>query len=322
MRDSTSGHGGFIAPIALTVLGGFLGAGKTTLINHVIRHPCASGTAVLVNDFGAIDIDALLIVSRRFNTVSLANGCICCSIGGSLTRALLDISRWEPRPEQLIIETSGVADPAKVAAYGRIGRSYSLHGVTVLVDAECIRALHADPRLSETIAGQLTSAHLLVVNKCDRIESSERIALMRWLRGFCPSARMIETRYGALPAELVLRRFDTNAMVDHSEAGPAEMHPHGGRYVSWVYRDARPLCRDALERALNGADGLLRAKGMLTLADRPGYTFVLQLVGTCWDIRAAAAHEQVPACGTEIIFIGLRDVADPEHLDGQLSRAH
>ena len=103
----------------LTVVGGFLGAGKTTLLNHLLRQT-KQRLAVLVNDFGAINIDAELVASHNGNTISLANGCICCSIGDNLVEALVDLTRQRSLPDHIIIEASGVADPARIAELARL----------------------------------------------------------------------------------------------------------------------------------------------------------------------------------------------------------
>jgi Ni2+-binding GTPase involved in maturation of urease and hydrogenase len=113
-------------PIPLVVLGGYLGAGKTTLLNHVLSNAGQRRVAVLVNDFGDINIDAALIRERTDDVINLENGCVCCSIGGRLVDALVKISARPARPELLIIEASGVSDPVKIAQIGLLDRAFRL----------------------------------------------------------------------------------------------------------------------------------------------------------------------------------------------------
>ncbi len=99
--------------IPFTVIGGYLGAGKTTLLNHILRNSTTHRFAVLVNDFGSINIDAQLIESRTHDTVSLANGCVCCTLTEGLISAIRTILARRPLPDHIIVESSGVSDPRK-----------------------------------------------------------------------------------------------------------------------------------------------------------------------------------------------------------------
>src|SRR5258708_32936633 len=99
-------------PVPILLVTGFLGAGKTTIVNHILAHANGRRIAAVVNDFGAINIDAELIAGASDGVVSLTNGCICCSLEGDLLRTLAAILRRDPRPDHILIETSGLADPA------------------------------------------------------------------------------------------------------------------------------------------------------------------------------------------------------------------
>jgi len=105
--------------IPFTVIGGYLGAGKTTLLNHILRNNDGRRFALLVNDFGSINIDAALIKNQDGETINLANGCICCTLAAGFASAIYTILERDPLPDHIIVEASGVADPHKVAQYGR-----------------------------------------------------------------------------------------------------------------------------------------------------------------------------------------------------------
>ena len=128
--------------LPLTVVGGYLGAGKTTLINALLADPAGERIAVLVNDFGDIDIDARLMDSGDADVMSLTNGCICCSLADGFAEALDRIRDLAGRIDRVVIEVSGVGDPRKVAQWGHVP-GFTLDGVVVLVDAETVRAVEA-----------------------------------------------------------------------------------------------------------------------------------------------------------------------------------
>ncbi len=148
-------------PIVLAVIGGYLGAGKTTLLNHVLAHAGGRRIAVLVNDFGDINIDAALIRERSSDVIALENGCICCSIGGRLADALIAIAARPERPELLLIEASGVSDPAKVAQIGMLDPAFRLHGIIVAVDAERLEATLGDALVGDIATRQIGLASRL-----------------------------------------------------------------------------------------------------------------------------------------------------------------
>src|SRR6201991_2688892 len=125
-------------PVPILLVTGFLGAGKTTIVNHLLAHAEGRRIAAIVNDFGAINIDAELIAGASDGVVSLTNGCICCSLEGDLLRTLAAILRRSPRPDSIVIETSGVAAPADIVRNLMdpvIWREAPLETVLCVVDA-------------------------------------------------------------------------------------------------------------------------------------------------------------------------------------------
>lgn len=151
----------------LTVIGGFLGAGKTTLLNQLLSQSNGQRLAVLVNDFGELNIDAELIASSAGDIVALTNGCVCCSIGDDLSTALIRVLDAEPPYEGIVIEASGVSDPWRIAQIGLAAPELFLEGVIVLIDASVVLLQARDLLLADVLLRQVQAADLVVLNKSD-----------------------------------------------------------------------------------------------------------------------------------------------------------
>ncbi|PQZ68661.1 cobalamin biosynthesis protein CobW [Achromobacter sp. MYb9] len=315
------------ARIPLTVVGGFLGAGKTTLLNHVLS-ASRRRAAVLVNDFGPIDVDAGLIAQRADEVIRLANGCVCCSMAGGLDDALARVLALDPPPEWIVIEASGVSDPSRIAQVGMCDPLLQLEGVVVLVDAANVRALADDPLLSDTVARQLRAADLLVLNKTDLVTPEDLGRVREWLRGMTQGAAMVDTREGRVDLRYLSGEALPGASVHdcgHAGCGHAAHHcamPQANPdhpFQSWLWQAPGTLNADWLAGQLRQMPRqLLRAKGWVR-TDRHGLVLV-QWAGrrVRYDTQAAPP-DGLDAPG--LVFIGLRDAIDPRQVSALLTPA-
>ena len=195
------------AAVPVTVIGGYLGAGKITLINHLLRTANGVRLAVLVNEFGALSIDEDLIEAEDGNIISIAGGCICCSFGDDLSAALMDICAFKPPPDHILIEASGVAIPAVIDNSLTVLAGGQSNGIVVLVDAETVEAAFEDIYIGDAVQRQLAEADLLIVNKLDLIECAEQIFLEDWLIQKAPLARRVPAKHAKVPLDAVLGPF-------------------------------------------------------------------------------------------------------------------
>jgi G3E family GTPase len=309
------------------VVGGYLGAGKTTLVNHLLRHADGRRIAVMVNDFGEIGIDADLIESQDGDVLNLAGGCVCCSVGSDLIGALAALPARMPPPDLILIETSGVALPGSVARSVRLARNIEVDGVVVLADAEAIRSRAQDRYVGDTVLQQLRDADLLVLNKVELLEADALSALREWLAGQAPRARIVEANEAAVPPELVLGLAGTHGSVQALErsggglfAGDRAARRIGARkagtgagdmFASASIAVAGAVDARALAEALCAPGlGLHRMKGILR--DRDGSGVVIQGVGPRW--RIAPVSGEIGPQG-RLVVIGLRGQVDASAIE-------
>ena len=279
-EDLTLSHG---APKPVTLISGYLGAGKTTLVNHLLRNAGGRRIAVAVNEFGALPIDPDLIEQASGDVLTLAGGCICCSFGDDLTSGLVELAA-RTDIDCILIETSGVALPGAVAQSLSFVAGLKHEATLVLLDAETARKLARDKFLSDTILRQLAEADLIVLNKTDLVSDDARVDLRDWLATTAPRAKIVETAFGALAPEIAFGAYAPSAFVADE---PTTLGGAGPQSQSFEIERTVHVARLASMLAAEQA-GLVRAKGFLRDAD--GWK-LLQIVGRRIDITPARAPQ-------------------------------
>lgn len=300
--------------LPLTVIGGFLGAGKTTLLNALLVAPHGRRLAVLVNDFGRINIDAALVRSRTEDMISLENGCACCTVAGDLTRTLVQLAQREDPPEAIVLEASGLADPRGIAQVALANPSLRLDGLLVVADAETLAARAADPATGAAFRAQLEAADLLVLSKLDLLDAAARANARAWVAAAVPGRAVVEADRGRIPAEVALGLRTTRDL----RALPPVAPVHAAGLASWS-----ALCEQALDAARLDAmlaalpATLLRAKGILQLADDPMHRHVYHRVGARTSrVRGEAWSADTPH--SRLVCIGPAGALDEGALQRQL----
>jgi G3E family GTPase len=287
--------------LPVTVIGGYLGTGKTTLVNHLLRAAEGRRLAVLVNDFGSTPIDRDLIETARGDTLEISGGCVCCSYGSDLMETLLAVPQRRPDIERIVLEASGVALPGMVANAVTLLEPYRIDGIVVMADAETVRDRAGDAYLGDTILRQLSAADLVVLNRCDLVDDASRDATTAWLAEQAPRAAIVPTRRSALAPTLLLGLRDNGAPRASSPLQAPGAPDAVALYESVELEMPLDIDVDALARALTApGTGILRAKGILR--DRDGRTVVLHVVGRRFEIDAAPAA----AMPGRLVVIGLR----------------
>jgi G3E family GTPase len=290
--------------VPLTVIGGYLGAGKTTLINALLREPGGRRLGVVVNDFGSLAIDAALLADAADGLVSLPNGCVCCSLGTDLQAALAALINAPSPPDQIVVEVSGVADPAATAAWGTVP-PYMPGGVVVLADAADVRDKARDRYVGGEVVRQVEGADLLIVAKCDLVSSAELERTEQWLEQLAPDAPRIRSVQGDVPADVVLgMRPYRLRHPDH------ESQAHDERYVRWSWSSHDPVAPDRVGRFVQRLPGsVVRAKGIV----RVGLEVAVRVeaVGSRRDV---SEWKGATPDRSELVAIGLRGSMEPDEL--------
>ncbi|MFP8835147.1 CobW family GTP-binding protein [Hydrogenophaga sp. XSHU_21] len=303
--------------IPVTILTGFLGSGKTTLLNHILKADHGERIAVIENEFGEAGIDnELLVQDTGEQIVEMNNGCICCTVRGDLVRILGELAHKRRagtlKFDRVVIETTGLADPAPVAQTffvdEDIGMHYLLDAIVTLVDA-----VHATEQLREhhEAQKQVGFADRIVLTKTDLVPMTDILTLKARLMRMNPRAAINEARFGQIDLQEVLdlRGFNLNAILDVEPGFLTDVsHEHDDDVSSFVFRETRPLDLQRLEDFLGAmlqvhGQTLMRYKGILHIAGEPRrivFQGVHMLMGTD---RGKPWREDEPR-ESRMVFIG------------------
>lgn len=270
------------APIPVTILTGFLGAGKTTLLNRILKENHGEKIAVIENEFGEEGVDNEILADTKEQIVEMNNGCICCTVRGDLIRILNNLYKRRAKGEfnfsRVVIETTGMADPAPVAqtffADEKVNERYLLDAVVTVVDAK-----HGLTQLKDFTEAQqqVAFADRLLVSKTDVTTAEETQKLMERLRGLNVRAPIKKVHFGETPIKelLDIRGFNLNAILDiQPDFLTNSDHEHHDEVASFYIKTEKPLDVRKVDRYIGSlinlyGEQMLRYKGILNIKGEP-----------------------------------------------------
>jgi G3E family GTPase len=272
--------------IPVTVLTGYLGAGKTTLLNRILSEQHGRRFAVVINEFGELGVDNDLVVDADEEVFEMNNGCICCTVRGDLIRIIGNLMKRRDRFDHLVIETTGLADPAPVIQTFFVDEDLRdelrLDAVVTLVDLKHVE-LHWD---TEEVQEQLAFADVLVLNKADLVSDSERAAIERRVRAINPVARLLTSHNADVPMQELLGvqafELERALSLDPGFLVDEHAHEHDDAVGSVALVEERPMDMEKLgswisELVSSRGPDLFRMKGIIQLAGKDE-RYVLQSV--------------------------------------------
>jgi G3E family GTPase len=287
----------------VTIIAGFLGSGKTTLVNHILANQQGLRVGVIVNEIGEIGIDSELIIATDDGIVELSNGCICCSVNNDLVDAVFTVLHRDGRIDYLIVESTGVADPLPIALTflrSEFRDLVRLDSIVTITDAD---NFSLDLFASKAARNQLAYADTILLNKCDLANSDQLQSIEEKIRSVRDGARILRATQCRVPLPLVLGvgelqsgRFSS---ADHADCNHGHLVDDG--FEAFSFETDRPFAAEKFQHFLEWLpQNVFRAKGLISV-DESKKPYIFHLVGQRFTLDKS---DRVGPVKNRLVLIG------------------
>ena len=290
-------------PIDVIIVGGYLGSGKSSLVNHILGSSDKSEIGVIVNDLAPVNVDADHVIQEAGFTVGIQDGCVCCSVGDRLCEAFEWMVAFRPRLKRILVEASGVGDPQRISYYVHGIRDLDLRAMVTVADASMLVERLHDKFVGSLVNQQIRVASLLVVNKIDLVPAERLSRVEAVLRGLNTDAPIVRARHGGVDAGALFSRPIISQGVK-PRAFPAASDPGdaGAKFRTMVLRTRQRVDRTEFVQTLQRLTEFTeRIKGVVVTSEKEMSQYLVQ--ASRMDLRLTPAESSAVYKESVLVFI-------------------
>ncbi|UVO35726.1 GTP-binding protein [Bradyrhizobium arachidis] len=291
--------------VDVIIIGGYLGSGKSSLVNHFLKSSAPKETGVIVNDLAPFNVDAQHVIQEAGLTIGIQDGCVCCSVTDRLADAFDWMGAFRPRLKRILVEASGVGDPYRISSYSRGMRDLSLAAMVTVVDASTVVERLDDKFVGNLVKRQIQGADRLIVNKIDLVPTTRLSEVEAILRELNQEADVVRARHSQVDASAIYLRNGTPTLTRRSpkmfpSASDAEVADTA--FSTMVLRTKEPIDQLGMRQSLTQlAEKAERIKGVIVTSEETNKRYLVQVAAG--DVQLTPANPLAAYHESVLVFV-------------------